>query len=284
MNGMSSPGPTLQIHPALFAALASAALLVAGCHSALEPSVHERFASFRQQQRAFVGDPIAVVLETYLVIAGGPGAWQPSIDSATGALRLPPAPQGAYVQGLGVGIDPGGYLLTARHVLRERLFVVGWINGRLDVRPASVVAMGAPSIARADFAVVRIPGRLDYTARYGMAPRRGDPVFAVVCNRGRDDIGGELGLAGGTVVDGGLDASGRTDPLIATDIPLWHGDSGGPLLSSAGNFVGINSAIEFSWLSGGYFKRLSFYPEEALVRRIIAADKARGPGPAGAVR
>jgi hypothetical protein len=104
-------------------------------------------------------------------------------------------------------------------------------------------------------------------------------VFAVVCDRSGAGIGGELDLAGGTVLGGGRDSSGGLDPVISTDVPLWHGDSGGPLLSGTGDLVGVNSAIEFTWFGrreilGGY-RRLSYFPDAGLVRRVIAADEAK---------
>lgn len=266
------PTRTHALLPLLLAALASA-LIASGCRSTFEPSAGQRRASFARQERAFSGDTVRAVLQTYLVIAGGPGARIPSVEGSTGNLRLPLAPAGTYSQGLGIGIDEGGYLLTARHVLRETLFVVGWIDGRFTVRRARAVALGATADPRADFAVIRIDGRLDYVARTERAPEPGEPVFAVVCNRPGLGVGGHLDLAGGTVLGGGRGPAG-TDPVIRTDLPLWYGDSGGPLLSADGGLIGVNAALEFTWRSGVYFERLSYHPPEGLLRRIIAADRA----------
>ena len=100
----------------------------------------ERRASFRVQERAFTGDSIHATLQTYLVIAAGPNAPEPALNPESGGIFLPPAPDGTYTQGLSVGVDPAGYLLTAAHVLRERNFVIGWIDGRLEILPARVLA------------------------------------------------------------------------------------------------------------------------------------------------
>ena len=135
--------------------------------------------------------------------------------------------------------------------------------------------------------MIRVDGRPDYCARFGEIPSVGEPVFAVVANRPPNGIGGALDLAGGTILDEGPDHSGGPGPVIVTDVPLWHGDSGGPLFSGAGELVGINSAIQFTWFGrrsvlGGY-SRVSYYADERLIRRAIADDKAHG-SPAAASR
>jgi S1-C subfamily serine protease len=265
----------------LFALSSAASLFLAGCVSPPEPSTQERLASFRVQERAFTGESIHAILQTYLVIAAAPHAPEPTLDPRSGSISIPPSPEGTYTQGLCVGVDRDGYLLTAAHVLREANFVVGWIDGRLQIRPARVLVKNGPRNGGADLAIIKIGGHLDYCARFGSAPARKERVFAVVCNRRPSGIGGALDLAGGTVLDGGTDSSGHVEPVISTDVPLWHGDSGGPLLSGAGDLIGINSAIEFTWFGNGDilggFRRLSYFPDEGLVRRVIAADRARGP-------
>jgi S1-C subfamily serine protease len=264
----------------LFALPSAASLFLAGCVSAPEPSAQERHASFRVQERAFTGESIHTILQTYLVIAAAPHAPEPTLDPKSGNLSIPPSPEGTYTQGLCVGVDPAGYLLTAAHVLREANFVVGWIDGRLQIRAARVLVANGPRNGGADLAIIKIGGHLDYWARFGKAPARKERVFAVVCDRRPSGIGGALDVAGGTVLDGGTDSSGHVEPVISTDVPLWHGDSGGPLLSGAGDLIGINSAIEFTWFGSGNvlggFKRLSYFPDESLVRSVIAADKAQG--------
>jgi S1-C subfamily serine protease len=270
----------------LLVLLSAAPPFLAGCLSPPEPSERERRASFRVQERAFTGDSIHATLQTYLVIAAGPNAPEPALNPESGGIFLPPAPDGTYTQGLSVGVDPAGYLLTAAHVLRERNFVIGWIDGRLEILPARVLFSSGPGSG--DLAVIRVDGKLDYFARFGAAPARNDRVFAVVCNRGTSGIGGHLDLAGGIVLRGGVDPSGHLDPVISTDVPLWHGDSGGPLLSGAGDLIGVNSAIEFTWFGPreflGGFNRLSYFPDEGLVRRIIADDKAMAPAAGGLAR
>jgi S1-C subfamily serine protease len=270
----------------LVAIPAAAGLFLWGCVSAPEPTPQQRAASFRLHQREFRADTVPTVLQTCLVIAAARDAPDPTLDPQTGHLAISPAPDGSYTQGLCVSVDPDGYLLTAAHVLRDRNFVIGWFGGGLRILPARLVFRNGPGFPRSDLAVIRVDGRPDYCARLGKVPSVGDPVFAVVCNRPPNGIGGALDLAAGIVLDEGADPSGGPGPVLGTDVPLWHGDSGGPLFSAGGELVGINSAITFRWFGkrevlGGY-SRISYFPEEGLVRRAIAADKAAGHPPGDA--
>lgn len=258
-------------------ALAAAAALLSGCLSPHEPSARERRQSFRDERRSWTGDSARAVLETFLVIAASGASTPPSVDAATGALSVPPAPEGTYTQGLSVGVDADGYLLTAGHLLRARSWVVGWMDGRLQVKPARIVHRSGPS-GGADIALIHVDGRLDYCGRLGPAPSRGDPVFAVVCIRSAGGIGGSLDLAGGVVRGGGGRPGRPADPVVTSDVPLWHGDSGGPLLSADGDVVAINSAIELTGIGVtdalGGFRRVSYVPDASLVLGAIAADKS----------
>ena len=262
-------------------ALAFAALLagLAGCQSALEPTPAERRSSFRAHSSQFRADSVQSLLQTCLVITAAPGSRAPVLDSAAGTFSVPDAAPGAYSQGLAVGVDRAGYLLTARHILRGTPYVIGWMGGRLAVRPARVVAVGRPSDPDEDSALIAVDTPLDYCARFGAYPARGDTVFAVVCNRAEGRIGGILGMAAGMV----LEAAGAGEPgpsLIATDVPLWYGDSGGPLLSASGELIAVNTAIRFAWSIGGRvggnYVRFSCLADGPYVRTAIGADKARG--------
>ncbi len=265
--------------PPLAIFLPLAAALVGGCLSPPEPNLQQRGMSFRLRQKEFKADSVATVLQTCLVIAAGRDAREPALDPRTGQIAIPPAPDGTYTQGLCVAVDPAGYLLTAAHVLREQDFVIGWFGGALRILPARMVPAIGPALLGADLAVIRVEGRPDYCAHLGTIPAMGDPVFAVVCNRLPKGIGGALDLAGGTVLDEEPDPTGGNGQVIGTDVPLWHGDSGGPLFTGAGDLVGINSAIKFSWFGKrqvlGGFSRVSFFPDEGSVRQVIAADRAQ---------
>ena len=140
--------------------------------------------------------------------------------------------------GSGVIVRPDGYILTNHHVVDGAEQVnVELTDGRSF--KAKVVGSDQPS----DLAVLKIEGTNLQTLTLGDsdAVRVGDVVLAV---------GNPLGV-GQTVTMGIVSAKGRATPtrgdsfedFIQTDAPINQGNSGGPLVSTGGQLIGINSQI-----------------------------------------
>jgi serine protease Do len=140
--------------------------------------------------------------------------------------------------GSGVIVSADGYILTNHHV----------VDGAQDIRveltdnrtfPAKLVGSDAPS----DLAVLKIDASNLPVLPLGDSDkvRVGDVVLAV---------GNPLGL-GQTVTMGIISAKGRSTDLsdgsfedfLQTDAPINQGNSGGALVDTAGELVGINSQI-----------------------------------------
>jgi Do/DeqQ family serine protease len=131
-----------------------------------------------------------------------------------------------------------GYVLTNHHVVDEAEKVrVELTDGRTF--DAKVVGSDAPS----DLAVLKIEGSNLQTVPLGDsdAVRVGDVALA---------IGNPLGV-GQTVTMGIISAKGRATGLgdgsfedfIQTDAPINRGNSGGALVNTRGELIGINSQI-----------------------------------------
>src|SRR5258706_361723 len=150
--------------------------------------------------------------------------------------------------GSGVLVAAEGLLLTNSHVIRGAVGVEAELaDGR------TLIADVAGDDPATDMALLRLPraepgtsGEPSYphaTLGYSYGLRVGD--FAIA-------VGSPYGLAR-TVTLGIVSALGRTlkseaagrtiEGVIQTDAPLNPGNSGGPLLDSAGRVVGINTAI-----------------------------------------
>jgi Do/DeqQ family serine protease len=141
--------------------------------------------------------------------------------------------------GSGVIVRQDGYILTNHHVVDGAEEVtVELSNGRSS--KAKVVGTDAPS----DLAVLKIEGTNLQTLALGDSDqvRVGDVVLAV---------GNPLGV-GQTVTMGIVSAKGRStggsgdgsfEDFIQTDAPINRGNSGGALVNTEGELIGINSQI-----------------------------------------
>ncbi|ATQ73638.1 2-alkenal reductase [Massilia violaceinigra] len=150
--------------------------------------------------------------------------------------RLPPGEQQSSL-GSGVIVSPDGYILTNNHVIEgaDQIQVV-LADGRKS--PARLVG----SDPETDLAVIRIDVRDLPAIVLGNddAVRVGDVVLA---------IGNPFGV-GQTVTLGIVSAVGRNnlhinqfENFIQTDAAINFGNSGGALVDTSGNLLGINSAI-----------------------------------------
>ena len=266
--------------PLAVAALAT----MCGCSSlelVFKPSDRARHASFAHSQALFAADPDAAMHQTFIVLSGDWETETPYLDAKSEIVIFPPTKNKQPIsRALAIGLESDGYLLTAGHAVGATNFVWGEFDGRVDVRPARVVYRRDSKI-HADVALIKVASTLDHCATYGDAPKVGDGSFAVVAYRERKPMDVNLGFAAGTVRRVRKDPSGSVGELIDTDVPLWYGDSGGPLFSSTGQLIGIATGYQFEWY-GVYWKyrRIYFFPEERFIRGLIARDRALHSGEA----
>ena len=155
-----------------------------------------------------------------------------------GRRRMPAPDRREGGLGSGVIVRPDGFILTNHHVVDGAEQVsVELTDGRSF--KAKVVGSDQPS----DLAVLKVDGTDLQTLPLGDSDgvRVGDVVLAV---------GNPLGV-GQTVTMGIVSAKGRAtgeadgsfEDFIQTDAPINRGNSGGALVSTTGQLIGINSQI-----------------------------------------
>jgi serine protease Do len=168
--------------------------------------------------------------------------------------------------GSGFIIDPGGYIMTNRHV------VDGADQITVTLQDNTVLQATVVGVSPCDLALLKVnaEGPLPaLTLADSDLVRVGDPVVAV---------GNALGL-GSSVSVGIVSALHRNirfgpfDNFIQTDAAINHGNSGGPLLNAKGEVIGVNS-VALTSISGSIGLGFAFTSNDAK----FVADQLRKNG------
>ncbi|WP_111657305.1 S1C family serine protease [Isoalcanivorax indicus] len=160
--------------------------------------------------------------------------------------------------GSAVIVSQEGYMLTSYHVIRDADEVLVALH---DGREAAARIVGIDP--ETDLALLQIPLDNLPVVRLGdKAPSVGDVVLA---------IGNPLGV-GQTVSMGIVSATGRNlgiatfENFIQTDAAINRGNSGGALIDTQGNLIGINTAI---LSAGGSWEGIGFASPASTARKVM---------------
>jgi len=158
---------------------------------------------------------------------------------------MPQVPRDRTSMGTGFIISADGYVLTNHHVIEGADQVVVRLRDRREL-DATVIG----SDPQSDVALLKLDETGLPSARIGSSSALKPGQWMVA-------IGSPFGFEH-SVTAGIVSALGRASqmagqqyvPFIQTDVPINRGNSGGPLLNTSGEVVGINSQIFSN--TGGY--------------------------------
>jgi serine protease Do len=172
--------------------------------------------------------------------------------------------RGGFSSGSGSIIDASGLVITNEHVIRNS-------NGTVSVMTADGKRYRGQVIAidrRNDLALVR----LQTTDRLPTIPLANSSGIAV--GQRVFAIGAPFGLSG-TLTTGILSRINPSNGDLQTDAVLNPGNSGGPLLNSRGELIGVNKAIRVT--PSGANTGISFATSVLVARQFIAQNANRPP-------
>jgi S1-C subfamily serine protease len=192
-------------------------------------------------------------------------------DSTQSSAGLLGGTQTVQAAGTGMILTAGGEILTNAHVVAGASNITVTLFNDHQQHPADPVAVDSSD----DIALIKIRGGIANlpTVQLGdsAALRVGDEVLA---------IGNALDLPGGpTVTNGIVSALGRPlqggngptlDNLIQTNAAINPGNSGGPLVNSAGQVVGMNTAVIQQASVGESAQNLGFAIAVNTIKPIVA--------------
>jgi S1-C subfamily serine protease len=241
-------------------------------------------ATYRAPSTPATPPPVVTPSSTYLTltedsaIVSAVAVVKPAVVTVINTL---PPQRGFFGQilepqasGSGVIISEEGYIVTNNHVVEnnQSLEVIFADDSKV---PASLVGADVYS----DLAVLRVQGGVPATAELGEsgALQPGEPVIAIGSPLG--DFKGTVTVGVVSALDRRLDVGGglTMEGLVQTDAAINQGNSGGPLVNTLGQVIGINTAIvRGSGTSGVVAEGLGFAIPSDVVKEVTAQLVAYG--------
>ncbi len=170
--------------------------------------------------------------------------------------------------GSGVIIDSKGYIVTNNHVIQgEKKLTVIYADGS----KADADVVGADSAS--DLAVLKVPTPVPAVAQFGNSNALEPGQIAIA-------IGSPLGDYRGTVTVGVVSGVnrrvGRQQGLIQTDAAINNGNSGGPLINSLGQVIGINTLVVRNTNEGNVAEGLGFAIPSNSAQEVVSQLLTKG--------
>jgi hypothetical protein len=244
----------------------------AHCESDVQPSREARAGAAALGASHF-GDRLPSLTRGVLLTFASDHELRPEFTSAGGHFSISPH-SGDWSSGLASAISSDGYLLTAAHVVKRFNWIVGWMDGKLEMKAATVVAKRAYGPIGAEFAVLRVAASIGTPLTILRRPGVSGEIYILAPDR----VGGaQIQCLAGAAIGYSEPIGGSECIILYTNLPTWNGDSGGPVLSSTGELIGVN----VGWKKSGLSKdvRTVCCPNPTMVESIISKDRVTRTSP-----
>ncbi|MGO9342126.1 MAG: trypsin-like peptidase domain-containing protein [Acidimicrobiales bacterium] len=177
----------------------------------------------------------------------------PAVVDITSTLAL----QAGQAAGTGMVVTPTGEVLTNNHVIDEATSISAQIDGRGPKYAAKVVGTDPTS----DIALIQLEGVSNLrTVSFGDSSSVSEGEWVVAIGNALD-LPGPPRVTVGTITgtdkpiiaqDSGTSLCESLSGMLQTNAKLEPGNSGGPLVNSAGQVIGIDTAAASDSASGGF--------------------------------
>jgi S1-C subfamily serine protease len=197
---------------------------------------------------------LAVTALVAIGVVTGAALARTSAPIGTGVvvIKTALAYQGASAAGTGMVLTSSGEILTNNHVIRGATTVTVLVPGTSRTYTAKVVGYDVTD----DVAVLQATGASNLktvATASSSKPAVGDAVTAVGNAGGTGKLtsasGAITGLQKSIVVSDDQGGTARLTGLIGVNAAVQPGDSGGPLLNSAGTVIGMDTAGSTGFVS-----------------------------------
>jgi S1-C subfamily serine protease len=142
-------------------------------------------------------------------------------------------------RGSGFIVDPSGYIVTNNHVVTGAALVKVWLNGETEARSARVIGYSECN----DLAVIKIDGdNLPYLGWYDGSVDPGTEVYLAGFPLGEPEYSLTKGIVSKSSTNGDTSWTSIAGGVLGHDATGNPGNSGGPLVTTDGQVVGIHFA------------------------------------------
>ncbi|MFA5138828.1 MAG: serine protease [Elusimicrobiota bacterium] len=277
--------------------------------ASVQSARQETLLSPREECEAYMLQGIAyrgLSAADYSPLAGGPsgGIDLPPDEEPTGERPLPPAfdptavyrrasPSVAFIlcssddgtggMGSGTVVDQKGAILTNAHVVVRDSTGQPWESVRVYFKPRRMTGdpntdLRSPAAMKVkdwdssiDLALLEPEGRIEPPKPLSLGDPRdveiGDRVMAI----GHPEQGGLWTLTTGVISTLVAELGGvRGKRAFQTDASINRGNSGGPLLDSYGNIIGVNTSMSRTGADGAAITAINFAVRSDVVRHWLS--------------